>query len=74
MNNERRKALRKWNKRVAELKNDLEDILWDEQTAHDNLRDQFSERATASEEAIDQMEDAIDDLDNIIETIDNIII
>ena len=74
MNNERRKALRRWNKRVAELKSDLEDILWDEQTAHDNLLDQFSERAIASEEAIDQMEDAIDDLDNIIETIDNIII
>ena len=74
MNNERRRALRKWNKRAAELKSDLEDILWDEQTAHDNLLDQFSERAMVSEEAIDQMEDAIEDLEDIIEAIDDIII
>lgn len=74
MNNERRKALRRWNKRAAELKSDLEDILWDEQTAYDNLRDQFSERAMASEEAINQMEDAIDNLNDVIESIDDIII
>ena len=74
MNNERRRALRRWNKKAEELKSELESILWDEQTAHDNLRDQFSERATASEEAIDQMEDAIDDLSDIIENIDDIII
>ena len=74
MNNERRKALRRWNKKVGELKSELEDILWDEQSAHDNLRDQFSERAIVSEEAIEQMEDVVEDLEDVIEAIDNIII
>ena len=74
MNNERRRALRRWSKKVEELKSELEDILWDEQTAYDNLRDQFSERDMASEEAINQMEDTIEDLEDVIETIDNIII
>lgn len=76
MNNERRKALRRWNKRAEELKSDLESILWDEQNYYDNIPEnlQFSERAEASEEAINQMEDAIDDLGDVIETIDNIII
>ena len=76
MNNERRKALRRWNKRAEELKSDLENILWDEQNYYDNIPEnlQFSERAEASEEAINQMEDAIDDLGDVIEAIDNIII
>ena len=76
MNRERRKALRQWNKRAEELKSDLESILWDEQNYYDNIPEslQFSERAEASEEAINQMEDVIDDLSDIIETIDNIII
>ncbi len=76
MNNERRKALRRWNKRAEELKSDLENILWDEQNYYDNIPEnlQFSERAETSEEAINQMEDAIDDLGDVIEAIDNIII
>ena len=76
MNNERRKALRRWNKRAEELKSDLESILWDEQNYYDNIPEnlQFSERAEASEEAINQMEDAIDDLGDVIEAIDDIII
>ena len=76
MNNERRKALRRWNKRAEELKSDLESILWDEQNYYDNIPEnlQFSERAEASEESINQMEDAIDDLGDVIEAIDDIII
>ena len=76
MNNERRKALRRWNKRAEELKYELEGILWDEQNYYDNIPEnlQFSERAEASEEAINQIEDAIDDLNDVIEAIDDIII
>ena len=67
MNRERRKALRQWSIRAEELKSDLENILWDEQTYYDNIPEnlQFSERATT-------MEDAIDDLSEVIETIDNL--
>ena len=74
MNRERRKALRQWSIRAEELKSDLENILWDEQTYYDNIPEnlQFSERATTSEEAIGHMEDAIDDLSEVIETIDNL--
>ena len=76
MNNERRKALRRWNKRAEELKSELENILWDEQNYYDNIPEnlQFSERATDSEDAITQMEDTIDYLSDTIETVDNIII
>ena len=76
MNNERRKALRKWNKRAEELKSDLEDILWDEQNSYDNLPEnlQFSERAEAMEEAIGLIEEAIEGFGEVIETIDSVII
>ena len=76
MNNERRKALRKWNKRAEELKSNLEDILWDEQNSYDNLPEnlQFSERAEAMEEAIGLIEEAIEGFGEVIETIDSVII
>ena len=75
MNKERRKQLREWKKRVDELKDELENILWDEQYYFDNIPEnlQSSLRAQDSEEAIDLMEEAIDNIKDAIEQIDNVV-
>lgn len=58
MNNDRRKRLQKIVDQLAELGEQIEDILADEQEAFDNMPEslQTSERGMAAEEAISNLE------------------
>lgn len=75
MNKERRRQLRLWNKKAEILKDELENILWDEQNYYDNIPEnlQYSSRAEDSEEAIGFMEEAIEILGEAIDKVDDII-
>ena len=70
MNKSRRQELRKLIREINAVNNDtalsdcintLDNILWDEQSYYDNIPEnlQYSERATTSEEAIENIEEAI---------------
>lgn len=58
MNNDRRKRLQKIVDQLAELGEQIEDILAEEQEAFENMPEslQTSERGTAAEEAISNLE------------------
>ena len=75
MNKERRRQLSEWSRRAEELKNDLENIMYEEQDYYNNIPEnlQYSMRATDSEEAIENMEAASESLDEAISTIGGII-
>lgn len=75
MNKERRKQLREWNRKADELKNELENILWDEQYYYDNIPEnlQCSSRAEDSEEAIECIESVIENIDEAINKVDDIV-
>lgn len=75
MNNERRKQLRQWMKKVEVLKGELESILWDEQNYYDSIPEnlQSSARAEDSEAAIECMEEAIDIINEAIDKTDEAI-
>ena len=75
MNKERKKQLRQWSQKAEALKNELENILWDEQNYYDNIPEnlQLSSRAEYSEESIGYMEEAIESIDEAINKVDEII-
>jgi hypothetical protein len=75
MNKDRRRQLRQWNKKAEALKDELENILWDEQNYYDNIPEnlQYSSRAEDSQEAIDCMEEAVEILGEAIDKVEEII-
>ena len=75
MNKLRRTKLKTWKIKVESLKDELDEILSEEQDAFDNMPEglQCSARGEASEEAIGQMEEAADALDAAISAIEDII-
>lgn len=71
MNKTRRLELRKLTRKINNVQsnedldnciNTLDSILWDEQNYYDNIPEnlQYSERATTSEEAIENIEEALE--------------
>jgi iron-sulfur cluster repair protein YtfE (RIC family) len=75
MNRNRRKQLKDICKRLEIIKDELDNVMSDEQDCFDNMPEnlQGSARGQDSEEAIEQMEDAIDQLDEAINSIEEII-
>lgn len=74
MNKERRTMIEKIITRIENIKDELQDVLSDEEFAFDNMPEnlQYSERGEASQEAIDSMSEAIDNLEEAIEQLQNI--
>lgn len=72
MNKNRRKELRQWNEKIEALKDELENILMDEQEYYDNIPEnlQYSSRAEDSETAIGCLEEALDIIDEVIDKIE----
>ena len=77
MNKARRLELRKLIKNIRSVQEDstlnncintLDNILWDEQSYYDNIPEnlQYSERATISEEAIENIEEALELLNDAL--------
>lgn len=78
MNNTRRKMiasiivnLRKFSDYglIEDIKNEIEDILWEEENAYDNMPEnlQCSMRGEESSDAIDSLQEAVDTLDEAID-------
>lgn len=61
MNNQRRKAIEDIRGRIADIAQDIEDILSEEQDAFDNLPESFqeSERGEAMQNAINALGEAV---------------
>lgn len=59
---------------IESAKDELEDILWEEEDAYDNMPEnlQYSMRGEASSEAIDSLQDAVDALEEAVDIIDEI--
>ena len=74
MNNIRRKRIANLIQRIGYIKEELEDILNEEQDYYDNIPENLlgSERAEIAEEAIGLLEEANDSLDNIVENLEDI--
>jgi hypothetical protein len=74
MNNARRIKIKKIIKDIETIKNDLQDILSDEEFAFDSMPEnlQYSSRGEESQEAIDYMNEAMDGLDNAVEQLESI--
>lgn len=74
MNNERRRRIEEIVSRLDDLKNDLENILDDEQTAFDSIPEslQQTERAESSQTAIDEMTDVISTIETIVDQLTEI--
>lgn len=72
MNKERRKRIDEVRLKLAELKEELEELRYDEQAAYDNLPEglQEGERGEAMSEAIDNLDIAIDSVDEVDEYLD----
>ncbi len=75
MNNNRRRQLREWIKKVDAIKDNLETILSDEEMYFDMMPEnlQGSVNGMNSEEAIDKINNAIACIDEAIESIEEII-
>ena len=75
MNKARRKVIKEIKDRVETAKQDLEDVLLEEQEYYDNIPEnlQGSERAEASEEAIGNLEEAVDALDNTMGLLEGVL-
>lgn len=74
MNKERRRAVRKIMKNIAEIEQELKIVYSHEQMAFENLPEGFqcSERGEESEEAIDLMDEALDLLREAKDKLDEI--
>lgn len=74
MNKNRRLRIEEITSRLDDLKNDLENILDDEQTAFDSMPEslQQTERGEKSQTAIGEMTDAIDTIENLIDQLNEI--
>ena len=75
MNNERRKKLREWLKKVGVLRDELESICSDEEMSFDMLPEnlQGSVNGMNSEEAIDKMNEAMECLDDAVNAVEEIL-
>lgn len=75
MNKERRKQIDNVIKVIEHAKETLEDILVDEQIYFDAIPEnlQTSEKATMSEEAIDNMTEQIDKLVEVVESLNEML-
>ena len=74
MNKERRKKVVKIIEDINKIKDELQDVLNEEETVFDNMPEnlQGSMRGEESEEAIDYMNEAIDALDTAVEQLEEI--
>ncbi len=74
MNIQRRKEISRIETALEELKNDLEIVLEDEQSALDNMPEnlQESERATEMQDYIDNLETAIGSIEEAMDELSNI--
>lgn len=54
---------------IESIKDEIEDILWEEQDAYDNMPEnlQYSMRGEESSDAIDSLQEAVDTLDEAID-------
>ena len=59
---------------IESAKDELEDILWEEQDAYDNMPEnlQYSIRGEESSDAIDSLQEAIDALEEAIDTLNEL--
>ena len=59
---------------VESTKNEIEDILWEEEDAYDNMPEnlQYSMRGEESSEAIDYLQEAVDKLDETVDILNEI--
>ena len=59
---------------IESAKNELEDILWEEQDAYDNMPEnlQYSIRGEESSDAIDSLQEAVDALEEAIDTLNEL--
>lgn len=75
MNNARRKIIKLAIEEILSAKNDLADVLSEEEDALDSVNEHFpdSERAEIMEENVDNLNDAIDSLDEVIEALQEVI-
>lgn len=74
MNKERRMKISNTIKKIEQVKEELQEILNEEESVFDNMPEnlQSSMRGEESEEAINCMSEAIDALDNAIEQLEEI--
>lgn len=74
MNKVRREKIRKINVMIEAALEELRTVLDEEQDYYDNIPENLlgSERAEASEEAIDIISDSIDSIEEVIESISDI--
>lgn len=58
---------------IESIKDEIEDILWEEEDSYDNMSEnlQYSIRGEESNEAIDNLEDAVDFLEEVIDIFDS---
>lgn len=58
---------------IESIKDEIEDILWEEEDSYDNMPEnlQYSIRGEESNEAIDNLEDAVDFLEEVIDIFDS---
>lgn len=75
MNKSRRQQLRKWLEDIEAIKNELERIIEDEQEYYDNIPEnlQGSERASDSEEAIDNMNEAVSTIEEAMGIVEDVV-
>lgn len=86
MNNKRRKKIRTMIRTletiqtfanynlIESIKDEIEDILWEEQDAYDNMPEnlQYSMRGEESSDAIDYLQEAVDKLDEAVDILNEI--
>lgn len=59
---------------IESIKDEIEDILWEEQDAYDNMPEnlQYSMRGEESSDAIDYLQEAVDKLDEAVDILNEI--
>lgn len=74
MNNERRKWLSNIVTKLHELKDEVDEVMGEEQDAFDNLPEsiQMSEKGDLMEENINDLQTAMDSVDEATQTIDEV--
>lgn len=74
MNKQRLGEIKKIIDNVNECKDDLDDVMTDEQIAFDNMPEnlQLSSNGERSEEAIDILDNAVEKLDEVVELLNTI--
>ena len=72
MNNIRRKALQKISDKIVELKDELENIMQEEEEYRDNMPEnlQGSERYEKTDDACNSLYDAVSQLEEVVSSID----